>query len=52
MSLNRAPAPPTEAVRGNASYIPFWPGSFPDPISNLPKEELLDSGKSNSSLNN
>nr|CAI5856094.1 unnamed protein product [Callosobruchus analis] len=31
MSLNRAPAPPNEATRGNASFVPFWPGSFPLP---------------------
>ncbi|XP_063918605.1 superkiller complex protein 2 [Zophobas morio] len=42
MSLNRAPAPPSEAVRGNASYIPFQPGSFPDLVSQLPKQEILD----------
>jgi antiviral helicase SKI2 len=42
MSLNRAPAPPSEATRGNASYIPFWPASFPDLVSQLPKQELLD----------
>ncbi|RZB54411.1 helicase SKI2W, partial [Asbolus verrucosus] len=43
MSLNRSPAPPSEATRGNASYIPFWPASFPDPVSQLPKQELLNS---------
>lgn len=45
MSLNRAPAPPSEATRGNASYIPFWPASFPDLVSQLPKQELLDTGE-------
>ncbi|KAG5891420.1 hypothetical protein JTB14_031486 [Gonioctena quinquepunctata] len=38
MSLTRTPAPPTEATRGNASYIPFWPGSFPLPEANSSKE--------------
>lgn len=45
MSLNRAPAPPTDATRGNAAYIPFLPGSFPNPILNLPKEDFTDTGK-------
>ncbi|CAH1977541.1 unnamed protein product [Acanthoscelides obtectus] len=31
MSLNRDPAPQNEATRGNASFVPFWPGSFPLP---------------------
>lgn len=44
MSLNRAPAPPSESVRGNASYIPFWPASFPEPVTQSSNEELLDSG--------
>ncbi|CAG9821156.1 unnamed protein product [Phaedon cochleariae] len=42
MSLNRNPAPPTEATRGNASYIPFWPGSFPLPKQNSTRENLDD----------
>lgn len=41
MSFARAPAPPTESVRGSASYIPFQPGSFPEPILDLPKKNLL-----------
>nr|XP_023019779.1 helicase SKI2W [Leptinotarsa decemlineata]XP_023019780.1 helicase SKI2W [Leptinotarsa decemlineata] len=35
MSMTRIPAPPSEATKGNASYIPFWPGSFPLPKSTL-----------------
>lgn len=30
MSLNRAPMAPLEMVRGSVSYIPFWPGGFPE----------------------
>lgn len=35
MSLNRAPAPHSEGVRGNPSNYPFWPGGFPDPVLEL-----------------
>ncbi|CAG9853750.1 unnamed protein product [Phyllotreta striolata] len=38
MSLNRAPVGPAEAVRGSASFRPFWPGSFPLPKSTLDKQ--------------
>ncbi|KAF7271600.1 hypothetical protein GWI33_015550 [Rhynchophorus ferrugineus] len=41
MSFNRAPAPPSESVRGSAMYVPFQPGSFPEPVLNLPKGNLL-----------
>ncbi|KAJ8963289.1 hypothetical protein NQ318_018756 [Aromia moschata] len=42
MSLNREPAPPSEATRGSALYVPFWPGSFPKPTVDAPNENLLD----------
>ncbi|KAJ8924217.1 hypothetical protein NQ315_007008 [Exocentrus adspersus] len=42
MSLHRAPAPPTEATRGNASYIPFLPGSFSDTILDISTETISD----------
>lgn len=41
MSFNRAPAPPSESVRGSAMYVPFQPGSFPEPVLDLPKQNLL-----------
>lgn len=44
MSLNRAPAPPSESTRGNASYVPFWPASFPRPVENDSKINPLDEG--------
>jgi len=30
MSLQRAPGPPDEAVRGSSTNFPFWPGGFPE----------------------
>lgn len=30
MSLQRAPGPPDEAVRGSSTNYPFWPGGFPE----------------------
>ena len=27
-SLNRAPGPPSEALRGTTTNFPFWPGEF------------------------
>jgi antiviral helicase SKI2 len=30
MSLQRAPGPPGEAVRGSSTNYPFWPGGFPE----------------------
>lgn len=30
MSLQRAPGPPAEAVRGSSTNYPFWPGGFPE----------------------
>lgn len=44
-SLNRAPGPLTEQTRGNAGNYPFWPGGFPDPISDIPLEEQIDLSK-------
>lgn len=46
MSLDRAPALPSEMVRGNVSYMPFWPGGFPDPVTKLDKanENLSKNG--------
>ncbi|XP_072388154.1 superkiller complex protein 2 isoform X2 [Diabrotica undecimpunctata] len=43
MSLNRAPASPSEATRGNASFKPFWPGSFPAPESYANEKTLCES---------
>ncbi|KAJ8934480.1 hypothetical protein NQ314_013355 [Rhamnusium bicolor] len=43
MTLNRAPLPPTETTRGSASYVPFWPGSFPNPVLDSPKDNLSES---------
>ncbi|CAG9834639.1 unnamed protein product [Diabrotica balteata] len=43
MSLNRAPASPSEATRGSASFKPFWPGSFPAPESYVNEETLCES---------
>lgn len=31
MSLERAPAPPSETIRGNVAFYPFWPGGIPEP---------------------
>ncbi|XP_030766444.1 helicase SKI2W isoform X2 [Sitophilus oryzae] len=42
MSFDRAPAPPTDSTKGNALYVPFQPGSFPEPILNLPEQHILD----------
>lgn len=39
MSLSRAPAPPSEATRGNSLYVPFWPGSFPAVDRNVSKNK-------------
>ncbi|KAL1501935.1 hypothetical protein ABEB36_007162 [Hypothenemus hampei] len=47
MSFNRLPAPPTETVRGNGSFIPFQPGSFPESTLDLSKLNLL---KNNSEI--
>ena len=44
MSFNRAPAPPSEATRGNALYIPFWPGSFPEPEKVTSKNASAETG--------
>lgn len=44
MSLSRAPAPPTDTVRGKASYIPFWPGSFPVPEQKISEKSDTDEG--------
>ncbi|XP_050296280.1 helicase SKI2W [Anthonomus grandis grandis] len=41
MSFTRAPAPPSEMVRGSTSYVPFQPGSFPEPVLDLPKRNTL-----------
>ncbi|CAG9764055.1 unnamed protein product [Ceutorhynchus assimilis] len=41
MSFTRAPVPPSDSVRGSSSYIPFQPGSFPEPVLDLPKRNLL-----------
>lgn len=43
MSLDREPAAPTDAIRGNTSYLPFWPGSFPKPEKKTPELKLDDS---------
>ncbi|XP_071447333.1 superkiller complex protein 2 [Hetaerina americana] len=32
-SLSRAPGPPSEAVRGSVSNVPFWPAGIPKPPS-------------------
>lgn len=40
MLLTRAPVAPSEATRGSASYIPFWPGGFPDPIKEVTSDVL------------
>ncbi|KAK9891046.1 hypothetical protein WA026_013373 [Henosepilachna vigintioctopunctata] len=37
MLINRAPLPPTQSVRGSASFLPFWPGSFPSESLNISK---------------
>lgn len=39
MSFARAPLPPSEATRGTALNIPFWPGGFPDPVSELTEKK-------------
>lgn len=44
MSLSRAPAPPSEATRGNSLYIPFWPGSFPALDKDTQKDEEFGLG--------
>ncbi|KAG8232460.1 hypothetical protein J437_LFUL012106, partial [Ladona fulva] len=36
-SLSRAPGPPSEAVRGSVSNVPFWPAGIPKPPS---KQEM------------
>ncbi|XP_066597704.1 superkiller complex protein 2 [Prorops nasuta] len=43
MSMNRAPAPLDEGVRGNTSNIPFWPGGFDEPpVLNKANLENID----------
>lgn len=38
MSLTRTPAPPSEATWGSISNFPFWPGGFPEVVTDLPEE--------------
>ena len=44
LSLQRAPGPPEESVRGTSTNLPYWPGGFdPQMIDDqLDKEVLLD----------
>ena len=42
-SLDRAPAPPTNFVRGKTGHVPFWPGGLDEVL--LPEEK---SGSSSS----
>lgn len=42
MSFARAPLPPTEATRGTAMNVPFWPGGFPSPEIDLSKSYECD----------
>lgn len=44
MSFNRAPAAPSDATRGNASYVPFLPGSFSLSQKNKNDDILLNEG--------
>ncbi|KAA0203954.1 hypothetical protein HAZT_HAZT012167 [Hyalella azteca] len=44
LSLQRAPGPPEESVRGTSTNLPFWPGGF-DPTTmeeELDQEAVLD----------
>ncbi|KAF9556418.1 antiviral helicase [Agrocybe pediades] len=34
-SMNRAPGPSKNFVRGKSGYVPFWPGGFDDPTEEL-----------------
>ncbi|XP_066249016.1 superkiller complex protein 2 [Euwallacea similis] len=45
MSFTREPVPPSDYVRGSASYIPFQPGSFPEPDEDLLKLNILKDTK-------
>lgn len=38
LSLNRAPAPATDSVRGDPTNFPFWPGGLPFPEINIENE--------------
>ncbi|XP_076346789.1 superkiller complex helicase subunit twister isoform X1 [Tachypleus tridentatus] len=46
MSLQRAPGPPSEAVRGSSTNIPFWPGGMDEPsmevLKAATKQEDID----------
>ena len=47
-SLDRAPGPSKNFVRGKAGSVPFWPGGLEDPSSGLPddlEDELEVEGK-------
>lgn len=47
-SLDRAPGPSKNFVRGKAGNVPFWPGGLEDASSRIPDEledELLAEGK-------
>jgi len=47
-SLDRAPGPSRNFVRGKAGNVPFWPGGLEDASSGIPEEledELMTEGK-------
>ena len=39
MSLQRAPGPPDQAVRGSNTNFPFWPGGVPQFLSDATEDE-------------
>ncbi|KDR85602.1 hypothetical protein GALMADRAFT_234567 [Galerina marginata CBS 339.88] len=40
-SLNRAPGPSKNFVRGKSGHVPFWPGGFDDVRNDIPNELSL-----------
>ncbi|PFH52329.1 hypothetical protein AMATHDRAFT_57402 [Amanita thiersii Skay4041] len=41
-SMDRAPGPSRNFVRGKSGYVPFWPGGLESPASNTTGAELAD----------